>query len=251
MGKESQTFDLQLFAEEEDEKDKEADQKTAEGEPSASEGEPSEEKDVKQIPYDRFKEVNDKKKEAEARLAEAEERNRQLEEHFLSLQKNKEEPEEEDEIVDWEKPKTAIRNILREELKKELPTIIAVETRKQKTIDEARTLFPDLDDSDSPFFKATARTIRQLGLSSHPEGIKIAASVVATSEMPEVFNKMRTTNEEARRSKERFVEGDKFRRDESSSEEFVPEQKRLLQAMGLKDKEIQSLANDFASRGGR
>ena len=246
MEKESQTFDLQLFAEEDV-----AAEEAIGGEPSAAEGELSAETDVKSVPYGRFKEVNDKKKEAEGRLAEVEERNRQLEDHFISLQKKEEEPAVEEETFDYENPVSAIRSILQKELRKELPQIIAVETRKQKSIDDARTLFPDLDDDKSEFFRATARTIRRLGLGNHPEGIKIAASMVATTEMPEVFSKMRVANEETRRLREKFVEGDSSRREKGEEYTVSNEQMQTLKAMGLTPKEIQETAHNLATGGGR
>lgn len=244
--KDSQTFDFQLFAEEDQGQDDVAGDGI--GEELLTE-EAKEEKDKKPqtIPYDRFKEVNDEKKELKERLTDVEARNKEYEKYFLSLQKP-EAKEPEDETMDWDNPKTEIRKIVDEIVKQKLPLEVAALIRQQKSVDDVLVIYPDLNDDKSPFFKAVAKVRSQPDLVNHPNAIRLACAIVAAEQMPEVLMRAKTNGDEARRQRKTFVEGDNSqeRRDVYS---LPKDQEELFKAMGLTSTQIKEVAQDL--KGGK
>lgn len=162
------------------------------------------------IPYARFKEVNDRKKSAEERAGRLEEENlylRSLQQPQQAQQPPQEQAQETE--FDYEHPNQFVENLVSKTLESRLPQILNAEIQRNKSREDAVNLFPELGNPDSQFFKETARYLYTSGLSNHPDGVKIAASVVATTRMPEMLGKIRTQEEGERKAQLRFVEGGK------------------------------------------
>jgi hypothetical protein len=226
-------------------------------ESSTSELETSEEvkKEQQTIPYFRFKEVNDRKKEAEERAKIAEEKAKIFEEqlkYLHSLAASSDEAEEAPrKEFNWNDPDSEIRKIVEETITTRVPEFTRYELQKRQSADEALKIFPELADYNSEFFKATANYWVTSGLESHLDGIKIAASYIATTKMPEILRKRLTTGEEIRKTNLGFVEGGQI--GGGKAEEYIlsPEQEKMLTNLGLtKEMKKQVIQNLLASQGG-
>jgi len=215
-----------------------------EASPASEEEQKDEEKEEQRIPYSRFKEVEEEVK-----------RLREEVNYYRSLQAQADTQTEEeptsvaDDDIDWENPKKSIESIVRTVIQQEVPKLTALEIQRTKAAEEALQLFPDLSNPDSNFFKQTAHHLQILGLDKHPEGVKLAASYVAATKMPETLSRMRAVAEQTRRTNLGFVEGSQPKGEEPEIDTFSDRDRRLLKAMGVTDKEIREIEK-AKSRGG-
>ena len=238
-------FDIQLFAEEDGNSSLPETEETpaSETEPDVKEErEEKEEGEEKIIPYSRFKEVNDRRKEAE------EEKTRLEQElaYYRSLTTSPptEKKEEAEEEFDWEHPNKAINDIVEKALQREVPRMTAYEMQRKSSANEALKLFPDLADEKSEFFQKTASYLVTSGLDRHPDGVKIAASVVAMTQMPEVMTK----SEQARKARLGFVEGGKSKERTTETLTLSPNQENMLIKLGLDKKGKEQVVQRFMAK---
>ena len=193
-----------------------------------------------------------KRQEADERAGKAEVRIRELEQSLQtqSIPPQQPELEPEPDEFDWEKPQDAILKAVDKALTQKLPEMLRYQSATEKSAEEAMNLFPELRDPSSEFFKSVSKVWYGMGLNKNPEGIKLAASYVATTQMPEILQKSLMSKDNARRNGVGFVEGGKTPIVKSGEDTLSSSDRQMLEKMGLSGEQITAVAKNLSDNKG-